>query len=95
MNSARLGISLLVVTLPALLLPVARMGGHPRTWARVSAFSLGTGFVLLEVALIHAALPLIIFDVGGREAGNRMPKTWAATCSAGRPCLARFLVPWL
>lgn len=64
MNGARLLLSLLLVGLPAVALPAVRTTRRPRAWAIVLAVSLGAGFVLVEVSLIHAALPLAFTLVG-------------------------------
>lgn len=67
MNGARLLVSVALIGFPALVLPLVRSSRHPREWARVLALSLGSGFVLVEASLIHAALPLILDSVGLRE----------------------------
>lgn len=64
MNGARLGLSLLLVALPAIALPAVRKSRRPQAWALVIAMSLGAGFVLIEVSLIHAALPLVFTTLG-------------------------------
>lgn len=64
MNGARLGLSLLLVALPAIALPAVRRSRHPQAWALVIAVSLGAGFVLVEASLIHAALPLVFTTLG-------------------------------
>lgn len=66
MNGARLGLSLILVALPALALPAVRRSRRPQTWALIIAVSLGAGFVLVEISLIHAALPLV-FTILGME----------------------------
>ena len=58
MNGARLVLSLFLVALPAILLPVVRRTQRPRVWAVILSASMGAGFVLVELSLIHAALPL-------------------------------------
>lgn len=64
MNGARLILSLLLVSLPAVALPAVRRTRHPKAWALVLATSLGAGFVLVEASLIHAALPLAFTMLG-------------------------------
>lgn len=66
MNGTRLLLSLLLVALPAAALPLVRTTRRPQAWARVLAVSLGAGFVLVEVSLIHAALPLA-FTLAGLD----------------------------
>jgi hypothetical protein len=63
-NAARLGLSLLLVALPAAALPAVRRTKRPRAWTSVLAVSLGAGFVLVEISLIHAALPLVFTLLG-------------------------------
>jgi hypothetical protein len=63
-NAIRLLLSLLLVALPALALTAVRVTRRPRAWAFVLAMSLGTGLVLVEVSLIHEALPLILTTLG-------------------------------
>lgn len=58
MNGVRLVLSLFLVGLPAILLPAVRRTRRPRAWAVVLSVFLGAGFVLVELSLIHAALPL-------------------------------------
>lgn len=64
MNGARLVLSLLLVGLPAILLPAVRRTRRPRALAIISSASLGAGFVLVELSLIHAALPLTFTLLG-------------------------------
>lgn len=67
MNGVRLGLALMLVAFPALVLPVVRHARHPGAWAVVTVFTTGTGFVLLEAGLIHAALPLVFSLLGADE----------------------------
>lgn len=67
MNGARLVVSLLLVAVPALALPVVRKTGKPKQWAIVLTAALGTGFVLVEASLIHAALPAVFTLAGWTE----------------------------
>lgn len=67
MNAARLFVSLMLVSIPALALPVARRTDHPKPWALVTALCLGSGFVLIEVSLIHASLPVVFTMMGLRR----------------------------
>ena len=67
MSTAALGSSLLLLAIPALALPLVRRGPHPAAWAFVIATSLATGFVILEVELLHIALPTALDVVGAHE----------------------------
>jgi len=64
LNGARLGVSILLIGFPALVVPAIRLARRPGAWAVVSAISIGAGFVILETALIHAALPVLFSLVG-------------------------------
>lgn len=64
MNGARLGLSLVLLAVPALCTPLVLRARHPSAWAMVAASSLGAGFVLFEVSLIHASLPLAFTLLG-------------------------------
>jgi len=66
-NGVRLGLSLMLIVFPALVLPMVRRTRHPGAWAVVTVFTIGTGFVLLEAGLIHAALPLVFSLLGADE----------------------------
>jgi hypothetical protein len=63
-NAARLVLSLFLVALPAAALPAVRRTGRPRAWTLTLATMMGAGFVLAEVSLIHAALPLTFTLLG-------------------------------
>jgi Zn-dependent protease with chaperone function len=63
-NAARLGLSLFLVALPAVALPAVRRTRRPRAWTLILAASMGAGFVLVELSLIHAALPLAFALLG-------------------------------
>lgn len=64
MNGARIFIALTLLALPAVAVPLVRRGGHPKRWAVLMAVTLGGGFVLLQLALVHASLP-VVFDLIG------------------------------
>lgn len=64
MNGARLILSLVLAAFPAAALTAVRRTRRPRTWAVVIAASLGASFVLFEISLIHASLPLIFGGIG-------------------------------
>lgn len=64
MNTTRLLLSALLVALPALALPFVRTTRRPRAWSYVLVTSLGAGFVLVVVSLIHESLPLVFTLMG-------------------------------
>lgn len=64
MNATRLLLSVLLVALPALALPMVRTTHRPRAWSHVLVVSLGAGFVLVVVSLIHESLPLVLTMLG-------------------------------
>lgn len=67
MNGTRLAMSLVLVAIPALAFPIVRKTGRPKWWAILLTASFGAGFVLLEVSLIHAALPVVFTLLGLRQ----------------------------
>lgn len=66
MNGTRLAVALLLLAMPALLLPVIRRTRRPARWAALIAVSMVGGFVILEVGLVHASLP-VMFTLAGAE----------------------------
>lgn len=64
MNGARLLVSLLLLAVPALVHPLVPRARYPARWAVLIALLLGGGFVLLELSLVHASLPLVFELLG-------------------------------